>query len=802
MKFFQSTSLFEQPSLIPSTVHNRNDLRHDLKGIELLHPDLLPDLSFRPFVSPIRPMSHLTKLPTIRTILRETQYHIPAIVQHVGDGIGLLHEFRDFVKERAQIEKEYADKLEKLTKRYAVNKNKRKSNNDKQEKLDEDDEWAWDDTESTTFKSWTTILSETESIARSRALFCDKLTTNVTDNLKVIAAKKEEARKKHIAFYQKLKADRDKAYTDRDSAKKAYDDSCEELENLRTKMDKTGDTDKLKKQEEQIIMDRHNNKNVYLISIDVANAQKRKFFEEDIPALADHLQDFNNSRILAFKSILDTYIELEASCLRETQTHLKIESQTVQAMDPNVDAELFINQCISNTSALEISTKGENVAKNQFVFKPWNGGERANGTIVDRVGAGLRQNGLAQQDASLVNDESTVIFLTNVVIKDRKKLTEIEADLEKRWKEVEGLVSQKQKHESANDLPATHDAAEVGLWGSGGGGCRDWDVALDVTNGLKGYCGYNYMEALRHIAVINSFKVRYDTEVAMITEAIGDSALKARGHDFKATSFAIRTTCDYCQATIWGLSKQGFTCKDCGYNCHTKCEMKVPPDCTGIKGKIARRVTVTSQSNTLSKSPTSPNLSPTNTVRSSRSISASSASLQPPTLNASSKPRSTSPATPNPALSKSKTTKQLMATALYDYDADGDDELSVKEGDTLTVLEDDDGSGWIKARKNFREGIVPANYIKIRSPSVAGSPQSPRANPSSYFESLPPAPAQEYVQALYDFKAQNPEELSIRAGDVITLTSKDEGGWWQGELYLDDEMNHGTDYLIHARDNS
>ncbi|RUS30762.1 hypothetical protein BC938DRAFT_478989 [Jimgerdemannia flammicorona] len=702
-------------------------------------------------------MSHLTKLPTIRTILRETQYHIPAIVQHVGDGIGLLHELRDFVKERAQIEKEYADKLEKLTKRYAVNKNKRKSNNDKQEKLDEDDEWAWDDTESTTFKSWTTILSETESIARSRALFCDKLTTNVTDNLKVIAAKKEEARKK------KLKADRDKAYTDRDSAKKAYDDSCEELENLRTKMDKTGDTDK----------------NVYLISIDVANAQKRKFFEEDIPALADHLQDLNNSRILAFKSILDTYIELEASCLRETQTHLKIESQTVQAMDPNVDAELFINQCISNTSALEISTKGENVAKNQFVFKPWNGGERANGTIVDR-------------DASLVNDESTVIFLTNVVIKDRKKLTEIEADLEKRWKEVEGLVSQKQKHESANDLPATHDAAE------------------------------NYMEALRHIAVINSFKVRYDTEVAMITEAIGDSALKARGHDFKATSFAIRTTCDYCQATIWGLSKQGFTCKDCGYNCHTKCEMKVPPDCTGIKGKIARRVTVTSQSNTLSKSPTSPNLSPTNTVRSSRSISASSASLQPPTLNASSKPRSTSPATPNPALSKSKTTKQLMATALYDYDADGDDELSVKEGDTLTVLEDDDGSGWIKVRntpykslsqmayvylaRSFQDFIYFQQMVFIRADPRPLNRQERTSARGSFqrITSRSGAPRLLVVlnhlarilrrilrvcrqprrksMALYDFKAQNPEELSIRAGDVITLTSKDEGGWWQGTL--------------------
>lgn len=49
---------------------------------------------------------------------------------------------------------------------------------------------------STTFKAWATLLSETEAIARSRALFSDKLTTQVSDNLKVIATKKEEARKK------------------------------------------------------------------------------------------------------------------------------------------------------------------------------------------------------------------------------------------------------------------------------------------------------------------------------------------------------------------------------------------------------------------------------------------------------------------------------------------------------------------------------------------------------------------------------------------------------------------------------
>lgn len=50
----------------------------------------------------------------------------------------------------------------------------------------------------------------------------------------------------HVAFYQKLKSDRDKAYGEKDKAKQAYDDACAEVENLKAKIDRgTGDQDKV-----------------------------------------------------------------------------------------------------------------------------------------------------------------------------------------------------------------------------------------------------------------------------------------------------------------------------------------------------------------------------------------------------------------------------------------------------------------------------------------------------------------------------------------------------------------------------
>ncbi|XP_063592494.1 rho guanine nucleotide exchange factor 7-like [Penaeus indicus] len=38
------------------------------------------------------------------------------------------------------------------------------------------------------------------------------------------------------------------------------------------------------------------------------------------------------------------------------------------------------------------------------------------------------------------------------------------------------------------------------------------------------------------------------------------------------------------------------------------------------------------------------------------------------------------------------------------------------------------------------------------------------------------------VEALYSFKGKNNDELCFRKGDIITVTQREEGGWWEGTL--------------------
>lgn len=78
-------------------------------------------------------------------------------------------------------------------------------------------------------------------------------------------------------------------------------------------------------------------------------------------------------------------------------------------------------------------------------------------------------------------------------------------------------------------------------------------------------------------------------EIQTVLEAVGDIERGTQTHKFKPTTFTIPTNCDLCGERAWRLTGKGSTCKDCGYTCHAKCEMKVPAQCPGVLDKAAKK---------------------------------------------------------------------------------------------------------------------------------------------------------------------------------------------------------------------
>ncbi|KAF7721425.1 hypothetical protein EC973_004690 [Apophysomyces ossiformis] len=616
--------------------------------------------------------------------------------------------------------------MENLAKKYKTNA-KGSSN----ETTGNDGEWS--ETGSTSWAAWSSLVTHTESIARTRYQLADELSNSVAEALKSAAHRKEEARKKHVVFYQKLKSERDKTYLEKDKAKQTYDDRCAATENIKAKLSKgTGDQEKVI---DALLMRFLNLKNCIYASIKnslnnpylnatiarsnnaLLSVPERVYF---IPGYIQcrkdkQLQELDSTCILVQQDILLKYIDIEVRTLVSIQRHYERAAESVKRIDPAVDASVFTRQ------SLETSTPSEPLTNVQFTFLPWNGGANAGDIVIDR-------------DGTLVVNDSAVIFLNNKLVKDRKLLDALGDELSQRSSEIARLEA---AVESASKSSPEYDTLKERL--------------LNVT---------------RHITLLSTQKVRVKSEVDVIIQSIGDEGLRAQTHDFKSSSFTMPTTCDYCGNTIWGLSNKGLT--SCGFNCHAKCEMKVALNCSRTKGKINRQpsssFSLSSSSKRISKTPEK-----NGAISSVSSLVDTQAYTAQETVEQSPAGRSS-------------------AVALYDYQAQNEEELTMMEGSRLTVVEPDDGSGWVKAENhNGQVGLVPANYLEMDTHAPVAQPSfTETQNILSPAEAVPQdnnySQPCEYATVLYDFEAVNSDELNIREGDKVIVTKKDDSGWWEGVL--------------------
>ncbi|XP_067408001.1 SH3 domain-containing protein 19 isoform X2 [Emydura macquarii macquarii] len=105
--------------------------------------------------------------------------------------------------------------------------------------------------------------------------------------------------------------------------------------------------------------------------------------------------------------------------------------------------------------------------------------------------------------------------------------------------------------------------------------------------------------------------------------------------------------------------------------------------------------------------------------------------------------------------------------ALHDFTAETNEDLPFKKGDYIQILEHVD-SEWYRGRLNESEGIFPAVFVQPCSAGVKTS------------QSLGWKKGK--AKALYDFQGENEDELSFKAGDMITELESVDEDWMSGEV--------------------
>ncbi|KAJ3085830.1 cytoskeletal protein binding protein, partial [Physocladia obscura] len=103
---------------------------------------------------------------------------------------------------------------------------------------------------------------------------------------------------------------------------------------------------------------------------------------------------------------------------------------------------------------------------------------------------------------------------------------------------------------------------------------------------------------------------------------------------------------------------------------------------------------------------------------------------------------------------------KIVAQAEFDYEARTDEELTIREGTMLLVLDDSDPEWWLvkervgsDAFSDGNQGLAPVNYLVEMEPLRV-------------------------VTALYDYEARTDEELSFYEGATVLVYDTSDPEWW------------------------
>ncbi|XP_070606479.1 intersectin-1 isoform X3 [Erythrolamprus reginae] len=123
--------------------------------------------------------------------------------------------------------------------------------------------------------------------------------------------------------------------------------------------------------------------------------------------------------------------------------------------------------------------------------------------------------------------------------------------------------------------------------------------------------------------------------------------------------------------------------------------------------------------------------------------------------------------------------KPEIAQVIASYTATGPEQLTLAPGQLILIRKKNPGGWWegeLQARGKKRQiGWFPANYVKLLSPGT--SKITPTDPPKS---TALPSVCQ--VIGMYDYIAQNDDELAFNKGQIINVLNKEDPDWWKGEV--------------------
>ncbi|RCK54934.1 Protein BZZ1 [Candida viswanathii] len=598
----------------------------------------------------------------------------------LNNGINWLQDISDFYLERSALEKEYLTKLRDLSKKYFDKKARVSASLS----VGDDPAITPGSLENASLVLWTDLLTQTEAIAEEKSGLSREFQTKIADNLTSLKAKCERVARQVDAINDYLSLEKQKVEDDVNKAKKHYDGLCQTTEAARDRNEKSpSDKHQRRLDEKQVAM--NNGKNDYLIRISVANRLKDKYFYQDVPELLDYMQELNENRVAIMNKLLKNASIVERNSVDRVKEKLHLIDETIDQNNPKLDVAMFIKH-----NAVDWKEPQD------FYFIP----------------------------CSFWHDDESLIVKEPELTELKKKLSIASNEY---YKFEQSCLDVKQKLEESTNK-RKQDNEEITLKFDAGlqGSLSILDKFMkEDTNRVKNEVEIEIIQNfagdkdLSYVAPVKEKKSRF----GFLT---GGSHKKSQsGTNLEASSEVqslnpVKTSTSL-HSGIFDLRRNKSTKSNhsgangpaAGASASGSIEGKAlyeyaatgPDEATMSAGDQFIVIEEDDGSGwTLIKGYQGQGLVPTSYIE----ITSRPAAVAAPA------PEEPQQKKKGPAVAPRRGAKKVQhLEALYDYMADGEDELTIHAGDRIILVQDDtDGSGWTEGELNGQTGMFPTSYVK------------------------------------------------------------------------------------------
>ncbi|XP_029470148.1 formin-binding protein 1 isoform X10 [Rhinatrema bivittatum] len=255
--------------------------------------------------------------------------------KHTQWGIDFLEKYIKFVKERTEIEINYAKQLRNLSKKYQPKKNSK-----------EEEDYKY-----TSCKAFQTTLTEMTDYAGQHEVISENMTLQITTELTSFVQELKQEKKSHFHDGRRAQQHIETCWKHLEASKRKFERDCKEADRAQQYFEKMdadfnvtkADVEKARQQAQARNQMADESKGDYSSTLQKFNIEQHEHYYTHIPHIFQKLQEMEEKRIVKLCESLKTYAEVDRQVIPIIGKCLDGITKAAESIDEKHDSQLVID---------------------------------------------------------------------------------------------------------------------------------------------------------------------------------------------------------------------------------------------------------------------------------------------------------------------------------------------------------------------------------------------------------------------------------------------------------------------------